>query len=149
MLAGDGTSQPHGGSQDIGPKQLAAAHLVRLCRVKQDQWMQIAVSGMKNVDTTQAVLALHLLDRAQHLRQSPPGYGGIHAHVVRADAAGRRESVLAAAPKLETLRFVAADLDSRCPRGDQHLLHSNDLLADLLGSAVTFAQQNSCMDATT
>src|SRR5258708_9276878 len=94
MLAGDGTSQPHAGFQDIGPKQLAAAHLVRVFRVKQDQWMQIAVSGMKNVDTTQAVLALHLLDRAQHLRQSPPGYGGIHAHVVRADAADRKSTRL-------------------------------------------------------
>src|SRR5258708_28352086 len=111
MLAGDGTSQPHAGFQDIGPKQLAAAHLVRVFRVKQDQWMQIAVSGMKNVDTTQAVLALHFLDRAQHLRQSPPGYGGIHAPVVRADAACRRESVLASAPNLVPLRFVAAALD--------------------------------------
>src|ERR1700736_4261991 len=97
---------------------------------------------MKDIDATQAVLALHLLNCMQHLRQTLPRYGGIHAHVVGADPARGGKSVLTAAPKFEALRFVGADFDSRCPGADENLFHPNNLFGHLLGTAVAFAQQN-------
>src|ERR1700721_1819768 len=70
VLSGDGTAQVHTGFQDVGSEQLAAAHLVRRLRIEQNQGMQVAVAGGENIDATQAVLALHLLDGVQHLRQA-------------------------------------------------------------------------------
>src|SRR5258708_12312577 len=98
---------------------------------------------MKYIHATQVVLYFHLLNCPQHLRQALARYRGVHAHVVGTDAPGRREGILSAAPKFQTLPLIAAHFDSRVARVLEHLLHSHHLYLHLSPAASPFPQYHS------
>mmetsp|Transcript_29715 Transcript_29715/g.46395 ORF Transcript_29715/g.46395 Transcript_29715/m.46395 type:complete len:222 (+) Transcript_29715:279-944(+) len=142
VLARHGAAEGHAALQDLGTEQLAALQLVGVVGIEQDQRVQIAVARVEDIGAAQAVLLLHLLDVEQDGGQVLARDGGVHAHVVGADAAARREGVLAAAPELQPLGLVGADLHIGRATAAQHRLHAGDLLGHLLGRAVALAQQD-------
>src|SRR5450631_4501340 len=102
--------------------------------------MQISISSVEDIHAAQIVLNFHLLNCPQHLRQALARYGGIHTHIIRADTPGGGKGVLAAAPKFETLRLIAAHLKAGCSRGLQDLFHARDLFLYFFWSAIALAQ---------
>jgi hypothetical protein len=142
VFAGDRAAHGHAGLQDVGAEQLAAAQLVGVVGIEQDQRVQVAVAGMEHVGAAQLVLLLHLLDGEQDVGQPLARNGGVHAHVVRADAPAGRERVLAPAPEAQPLGLIAADGYGGGAAGRQHRTHARDLFLDLFGRAVALAQQD-------
>jgi hypothetical protein len=55
VLAGDGAAHRDAGFQDFGAKQFAAAQLVSIVGVKQNQRVQVAIAGMEYVGAAQLV----------------------------------------------------------------------------------------------
>ena len=104
--------------------------------------MQVAVAGVEHVAALQAVLLLHLGNRQQDVGQPLARDRAVHAHVVRADAARRREGVLAPAPELQSLRLVLADFHARGAAAREHVEHAADLFVHLFRRAVALAQQD-------
>ncbi len=70
VLAGDGAAHLHAGLEDVGAKQLGAVQLIAVVGVKQDQRMQVAIAGMKDIAATQLVLLFHLGDGQQDVSQA-------------------------------------------------------------------------------
>ena len=130
------------GFQDVGAEALATAHLIVIVGVEEDQRVQVAVAGMKDVGAAQTVCRFHSGDGAQHLGQPVARNRRVHAHVVGTDASGRREGVLAPAPEAQALLFVGADLDACGAAGVQDSRHAPDLLVDLFLRAVALAEQD-------
>ena len=141
MFAGDRAAHAHAGLQDVGAEELAAAPLLRITGIVEDQRMQVAVPRVKHIDAAEPILMFHGLNRAQHLSQALPGYRRVHAHVVRTDPAGGRERIFAPAPESQALRFARADLDACRAALPQHLCHAPDLFIHLEFRAVAFAKQ--------
>eukprot|EP01136_Pigoraptor_vietnamica_P010494 Opistho-1_new@48175 len=142
VFAGDRAAELHRGLQNLGTEQLATVQLVGVGGVEQDQRVQIAIAGMEDIGAAQAVLLLHLRNRQEDGRQVLARDGGVHAHVVGADAARGGEGVLAPAPELQALGLGLADLALRGAAVQQHGQHARDLLGHLLGRAVALAQQD-------
>ena len=142
MLAGDGAAHGHAGFQNVGPKQLAAAQLIGVVGIKQNQRVQVAVARVEHVHAAQLVFFFHRLNGQQDVGQALARNGRIHAHVVGADAATGRKGVFAPTPKAQALFLVVAHGNGRGPRAAQHVAHAGDFFFHLFGRAVAFAQQN-------
>lgn len=54
--------------QDVGAKRLGSFKFARLVRIVEDERMQIAVSGMKDVGDPQSILLRHIPHPGQDLR---------------------------------------------------------------------------------
>ena len=87
VFAGDRAAHGHAGFEDVGTKEFAAAHLLGVAGVKQNEGVQVAVSGVKDVGAAQLVFGLHFGNGQQHVGQAFAWDGAVHAHVVGADAA--------------------------------------------------------------
>ena len=104
--------------------------------------VQVAVARVEHVGAAQAVFLFHLLDGQQDVGQAFARDGGVHAHVVGADAPAGGKGVLAPAPEAQALGFAFAHRDGRGARAAQHFAHVGDLFLDFLGRAVALAQQD-------
>ena len=144
MLAGHRATHGDAGFQNLGAKEFAAAQLVRVVRIKQDEGVQIAVTRMKDVGAAQLVFLLHLGNRQQDVGQALAWDGAVHAHVVRADTATGGEGVFAPAPKAQTLGLALADRNGSSAVLAQDLAHAHDFFFYFLGRAIALAQQYGC-----
>ena len=142
VLAGDGAAHGDAGLQNVGAKQLAAAQLVGVVGVKQNQRVQIAIARVKHIGTAQLVFLFHLRNRQQDVGQALARNGAVHAHVVRADAATGGECVFAATPKAQALGLALAHRNRGSAMAAQHRAHAGNFFFHFLGRAVAFAQQD-------
>src|SRR3546814_10551746 len=99
MLAGQHAADLDAELQDVGAEVLRLLQLARLVGVVEDERMQVAVAGVKDVGDAQAVARAELAHALQHQRQARARDGAVHAVVVRRDAADRREGRLAPGPE--------------------------------------------------
>src|SRR5690606_36879149 len=138
MLAGDRTPDLHAELEDSGAEFLGALDLVGRVGIEEDERMQIAVARMEDIGTAQTELVLHLLYRTQDAAEMAARNGPVHAVVVRRDAAGRRECVLAPRPEDQALRFRSGDLQAYGAGALEHRLHARDFVLDLFFRAIRF-----------
>ena len=93
-------------AQYVGPESLGALELAFLHHVENDQGVEIAVAGMKDIAEAQAILFGQDSHLVQYLRQGMARDGAVHAdHVGRKAPHGGKRS-LAARPDAGALFFV-------------------------------------------
>jgi hypothetical protein len=68
MLSGEHAAVLHAKPQDVGAKAFRLVEFVRVVRVIEDKWVEIAVSGVKHVGDPQAVFLGQLRESVQDLR---------------------------------------------------------------------------------
>ena len=89
MLARQHAAHLDAKAQDIGAEGFRPFELARLHGVEDDQGMQIAVAGMKDIAEAQLIMLGQLGHLFQHLRQGMARNGAVHAdHVGREPAHG-------------------------------------------------------------
>ena len=98
MLTGQAAADFHAKLQYIGTKGFSAAKTIGVIRVKHNQRMQIAITGMEHIGDLERVLIAHLANAPQHARQFAGWNGAIHAEVIGADAPDRAKGTFAAFP---------------------------------------------------
>ena len=113
--------------------------MVGVVRIKQNEWVQVAVTCVEHVQAAQLVFLFHLLNGFQDVGQALAWDGAVHAHVVGADAARGGERIFATTPKLQALGFIAADRDGGGTATAQHVAHAANFFFYLLGRAVALA----------
>ena len=144
MLACDGAAHGHTGFQNFGAKQFTAVHLIGVVGIKQNKRVQVAIARVKYIGAAQLVFLFHLGNGQQNVGQSLARNGGVHAHVVGADAARCRERIFTATPKTQALGFVFADGDGGGARPKQDIAHAANFFFNFFWCAIAFTQQNSC-----
>jgi hypothetical protein len=92
--------------------------------------------AVEDVGAAQAMALVHLGDGDQHVGEALPRNRRVHAHVVGADPAARRERVLAPAPELQPLGLAAARRQAGRSPGSRALDHARDLVLDFCRGAV-------------
>ena len=140
VLAGDRTAQFDAQLEYFCTEQFGPLPLRLVVGIEQDQRMQIAVAGMKDVHAAQIVLALHLDDGGQHPAQVLARNGAVHAVVVGRDAPGRREGILAARPEAQALGLRLRNADRGGAGASQHLIDATDFFLDFFGRAIGLGQ---------
>ena len=143
MLAGQHAADAHAEPQDIGAEFLGAMQLVGIVGVEQDQRMEIAVTGMEDVDDPQTMLLRHLAHLGQHLDQAAARHRAIEAHIVGRYLADGGERRLAAGPEQHPLLLVVADADRRGAAAPGDLGDALDQVIDLDRWPVEFDDQQS------
>src|SRR5438874_1091292 len=103
MLAGEHPAHLDAKPQDVGAELFRTLEFARLVCVIEDERMEIAVAGMKDIGHGKAVAFRQFAHALEHLRQPRPRDGPVHAVVIRRDAADRWERRLASGPEQETL----------------------------------------------
>ena len=103
--------------------------------------MQVAVAGVEHIGDAQPVMLRQFAHALEHLRQSRPRDGAIHAVVVGRDASDRRERRLAAGPEQQPLLFGGRDLAARRPARCRDRLDTLDQMIDLGLRAVDLDDQ--------
>src|SRR6185437_13080868 len=94
-------------------RHLSAVGVARLVGVVEDQGVQVAVAGVKNIGDLEVVFGADLADARQGVRQLRQRNGAVHAEIIRntADGAERR---FAAGPDAGAL--IGARTDDGCLR---------------------------------
>src|SRR5436190_15274170 len=125
MFAGDGSAHVDTNLHQFPPSFSNAHDLVGKTRIKTDEWMQVAVAGVKDVCDSQLILRGNLVSSAEHFGQVRARNDRILDHRVRRDAANGAKRPFPRGPKLLALRFV-----SRVAAVASAILHANtcDLL---------------------
>src|SRR5678815_2206937 len=106
MLAGNGASHLDAALEDFCAKSFGASNRLRVAIVEQDQRMKVAVAGVKNIGTTQRVLAFERLNGPKHFAESLARNGPIHAVVRGRGPSGCGKGVLATGPETQALGFT-------------------------------------------
>src|SRR5581483_3509558 len=65
MLARDRATEPHAKLEDLGTEAIRAVPLARSIGIEQDQRVQVAIAGVKDIHAPQRVAFLHALDSLQ------------------------------------------------------------------------------------
>lgn len=73
MLAGNAATHRHAQLEDLAADGLSPLQLARHIGVKQDQWVHIAIAGMKHIGHAQPIFGGQLSDRTEHPRQLAAG----------------------------------------------------------------------------
>src|SRR5690606_141215 len=106
MFAGQDTADLDTELEDFAAELLRPLQLARLVGVIENERVEDAVGGVKDVRHPQAVALGHLAHAAQDFRQAMARDRAVHAVVVRRDAAHGGEGCLAPGPEEGTL-FLA------------------------------------------
>ena len=110
--------------------------------VEQQNRMNVAVAGVKDVDDADVVLAADFDDLAQNVRQLRARHDAVLRAIAGAEPADRAEGLLAAFPELEPLLFIAGEANFASAAA---LANLDDLVALLVEAgfqAIDFDQQN-------
>ena len=97
---------------DLLASQVYALHRPWLATVENEQWMQVPVACMKNVEDQEFVALGDLVHLGEHFGEAPPRHHGVVQVVVRLDACDRPECRLAALPEQQSLRLVLGNPDA-------------------------------------
>src|SRR5579862_780381 len=105
MLSRDRAPELHAQLEDLRTEAIGAAPLTRYVRVEQNERVQIAITSVENVHTSQPVLGLHLLDGLEHAPDVFARDRAVHAVIVRRNAPRRWKRILAPRPEAQALRL--------------------------------------------
>jgi hypothetical protein len=142
VLAGERAADFDAVTDDFGGGLHGAFELRGVARIVQNDGVQIAVPGMKNVADLKAELRANLLDAAESLRKFRTRDDAIEDVIAGSEAAERAEGVLAAFPKEFTFGIVTSDADFA---GVVRIANFGDgigLRGDGLGEAFDLDQKN-------
>ena len=139
VLAGNRAADVDRELKYLGTELLGSRELARLVRIIEDQRVQVAVAGVKNIHTAQAVLFCEVFDRGEDARQRFFRNRAVHAIVIGRHPAGSGKCRLAAGPESVAFGFAARDADFGCPARLHDCFHALDFRGDLGGIAVGFA----------
>src|SRR6266702_7631162 len=109
VLAGERPADFHAIADDFGGGFEGAFELRGIPRIVEDDGMEIAVAGVKNIADLKAVLLADLLDAAQRLRKFRTRNNAIENVIARRKPAERAEGVFAAFPEEFAFARVAGD----------------------------------------
>ena len=83
--------------------------LIGIPAIKQDQWMEVPIAGVKDIRDGEAVPTGHPIDCDKHLGQSRPGNDSIHSDHVGSEPAHGSEGALSAEPESGALVVIFRD----------------------------------------
>src|SRR4051812_48900822 len=83
MFAAESSARVHAHTHDRFSQLVDSLHLIRITAIKQNEWMQISITGMKDVGHSQAMQLGQPVDFSQHIGQSRAWNHGVHHHHVR------------------------------------------------------------------
>src|SRR5699024_6594608 len=127
---------------DGAAKGLGALEFAGNVGIIENQRMQIAVAGMKDVGYPQAIVLGQVVNTLQDFGQRAAWNGAVHAVVIGRDAPDRRESRLASGPKQHAFLFVGGYPDIAGSGLFDHLDHGFQVGGDFGLGPVHFAQQD-------
>src|SRR5262245_27508927 len=99
MLAGENATDLDAEFQDFRAEFFSLLQFTGCIGVIENEWMQIAVTGMENIGEAQAVFYRRFFHAFEYERQFCARDGPVRAVVVGRNAPDRREGRLAAGPK--------------------------------------------------
>ena len=111
MLTGQNTAHFHTAAQDVSAKILGPFQFTGLIRIKQNQRMQIAITGMEHIGDTQPIFLAERRHSYHHVRQSPTWNGAIHAQIIRRNPSNSWKSRFTSGPEQVAFLLGLADLD--------------------------------------
>ncbi len=100
VLARQHAADLHAEPQDVGAQRLRPLRVAGDGGIVEDERVQVAVARVEHVGDAQAMLGGEFVHAGQHARQLGARDRPVHAEVVGADRADRREGVLAPLPEL-------------------------------------------------
>ena len=142
VLAGNRTADRHAEFEYPLAESLGRLELAGLVGIVEDQGVQVAVAGMKDVADSQSVLRRQGIDAFEYGAELVARDGAIHAVIVGRDASGRRERGLAPGPEQGPFIVVAGRANLGGAQLQQLAAHDHYVLGDLGIGSVQFAQQD-------
>ena len=131
MLAGQHAAHPNTELQDLGTEFLGALELVLLAGIEQDERVEIAVAGVKDIGAGQAIFGREIAHGAEHGREILAGNGAVHAEIVRRYPPDGREGCLASGPEFEPLLLRGRGAHQRGAVRLRDIAHPPDQMLDL------------------
>ena len=111
MLAGDRSARAHASFHDL-PTCLPYIFNVRAApQIETDQWVKIAVAGVKYIREHQIVFRADAISFGEHFGQARTRHHCILNHHFRHQAAHRSECSLTRGPKFPSLLFISRTFD--------------------------------------
>ena len=99
VLAGDAAAEVDALVEDLVARQQDALHLLGVALVEQQDRVDVAVAGVKDVGDAQVVPLADVGDEPQDVRQLGARHDAVLRAVARAEPADRAEGLLAALPE--------------------------------------------------
>ena len=112
MLAGDATAERDARLEDLVAGRQDARRLLAVALVEEDDRMDVAVTGMKDVADAQAMARADPLDTREDLGKPRPRHDAVLRAVARRQAAHGAECALATLPQHRALRLVRGGADT-------------------------------------
>src|SRR5260370_37810471 len=109
VLAGERTADLHAIADDFGGGFEGAFELRGITRIVEDDGMQVAVAGVKNIADLKAVLLADLLDAAQRLRKFRTRNNAVENVIAGGKAAERTERRFPPFPREVAVARAASD----------------------------------------
>ncbi len=141
MFAGQHAAEFDAAAQDVGTERLGSLDLAGLVGVVEDQGMQIAVAGVKNVGDAKTVFFGEIADSRQRLRQRPARNSPVHAEIIGRNPPHRRKRRLAPRPEQIALRLGLGNLTRGRAAALRDRLDAADQFIDLDAGTIELDDQ--------
>ena len=142
VLAGKRAANFDAITDDFGGGHEGPFELSFVTRIEENDGVQVAVAGVKDVADLKAVLIADLPDAAQSLRKFRTRNDAVEDVIARGQAAERAESVLAAFPEEVAFGVVAGDADLAGMMRVADFGDHGGLSGDGFGEAFDFNEEN-------